>query len=109
MQIRWEHVRNAANWVWAPIVEPLLILPADESGLLEHFGEGEASMIAWLDALTASPWFHWIGGGLIGFSIGAYGGFRVRSMPADFCVDQIADGPGVLMGGLRRRWPELAS
>lgn len=38
-----------------------------------------------------------------------YGGYRVRSMPADFYVDQIADGPGVFSGGLRRRWPELAS
>jgi hypothetical protein len=37
-----------------------------------------------------------------------YGGFRVRSVPADFYVDQIADGPGMFLGGLTRRWPELA-
>lgn len=36
-----------------------------------------------------------------------YGGFRVRSMPADFYVDQIADGPGIVGGGFGRRWPEL--
>jgi hypothetical protein len=39
----------------------------------------------------------------------AYGGYRVRSMPADFVVDQLADGPGMFSGGLRGRWPELAS
>jgi hypothetical protein len=37
-----------------------------------------------------------------------YGGYRVRSVPADFYVDQIADGPGVFGAGLRRPWPELA-
>jgi hypothetical protein len=37
-----------------------------------------------------------------------YGGYRVRSMPADFYVDQIADGPGIFTSGLRRHWPELA-
>lgn len=31
-----------------------------------------------------------------------YGGYRVRSMPADFYVDQIADGPGIFGGTLRR-------
>ncbi len=38
-----------------------------------------------------------------------YGGYRVRSMPADFYVDQIADGPGIFGDGRSRRWPELAS
>jgi len=37
-----------------------------------------------------------------------YGGYRVRSMPADFYVDQIADGPSLFGSGLRCRWPELA-
>jgi hypothetical protein len=37
-----------------------------------------------------------------------YGGYRVRSMPADFYVDQIADGPGMFSGS-RRLWPEIAS
>jgi hypothetical protein len=36
-----------------------------------------------------------------------YGGYRVRSVPADFFVDQIADGPSTFFA--TRRWPELAS
>ncbi len=36
-----------------------------------------------------------------------YGGYRVRSMPADFFVDTIADGPvPISMGHVRRRWNE---
>jgi hypothetical protein len=37
-----------------------------------------------------------------------YGGFRVRSMPADYFIDLLADGP--VPGGLnstRRRWEEM--
>ena len=36
-----------------------------------------------------------------------YGGYRVRSIPADFYVDQIADGPNTMGGWMSRRWPEL--
>jgi hypothetical protein len=33
------------------------------------------------------------------------GGYRVRSMPADFYVDMIADGPmPISTGDIRRRW-----
>ena len=36
-----------------------------------------------------------------------YGGFRVRSMLADFFVDTIADGPmPISTGHVRRRWNE---
>ena len=38
-----------------------------------------------------------------------YGGYRVRSMPADFYVDQLADGPGIFSGGRSHRWLELTS
>ena len=38
-----------------------------------------------------------------------YGGYRVRSMPADYYVDRIADDPGILpAGGWGQRWAELA-
>ena len=37
-----------------------------------------------------------------------YGGFRVRSVPADFFVDQLVDGPASFSGGSGRRWAELA-
>jgi hypothetical protein len=36
-----------------------------------------------------------------------YGGYRVRSLPAEFYVDQIADGPAILPISLRRRWVDL--
>jgi hypothetical protein len=72
MRITREHLRKAANWVWSPIVAPLLILRLDKSGFLEHSGEWGAAMVAWLSAVAASPWFHWIGGGVIGFSIGVW-------------------------------------
>lgn len=38
-----------------------------------------------------------------------YGGFRVRSMPADYYVDILADGPiptPISSGANRRRWEE---
>jgi hypothetical protein len=36
-----------------------------------------------------------------------YGGYRVRSMPADYYVDMLADGPvPVSAGHVRRRWDE---
>jgi len=35
----------------------------------------------------------------------AYGGFRVRSMPADYYVDMLADGPvPVSTDSVHRRW-----
>jgi hypothetical protein len=36
-----------------------------------------------------------------------YGGYRVRSLPAEFYVDQLADGPAVLPIRLLRRWADL--
>jgi hypothetical protein len=36
-----------------------------------------------------------------------YGGYRVRSMPADYYVDMLADGPvPISTGHIRRRWNE---
>jgi hypothetical protein len=34
------------------------------------------------------------------------GGYRVRSMPADYFVDLLADGPIPVSGG-RRKWEEM--
>lgn len=78
MRFRWRHVRWAFASLASLIITVAIVPPAgqffislaEERGLYAHPSASVSVMTDWLVPLTASPWFHWIGGGVVGFTIG---------------------------------------
>jgi hypothetical protein len=80
MGISWSHIRVVAGWMAISVVSATVFGPigqffislADERGWYQHPGAKMSAVIAWLSTLTGNAWFHWIGGGIVGFAIGAW-------------------------------------
>jgi len=80
MSIRWKHVRVVAVWLAGAVatvaVVPLLgqffVSLADEQGWYAHPSARVHAVLSALTAITASPWFHWLGGATIGFAGGVW-------------------------------------
>jgi hypothetical protein len=80
MRIRREHIKSAADWVAATVVAVAVVAPLgqfvislwDEAGAYQHPRAKAAAVLAWFAVVTANSWFHWLGGGVIGFAIGAW-------------------------------------
>lgn len=82
--LRWT-ASIAAALVFTPIIGQWFIELADELGLYERPAERARAMIA---ALTASAWFHWIGGGILGFFAGVWLDALVRREPKSRAADR---------------------
>jgi hypothetical protein len=55
-----------------PVISEFLVELAREWGWYDRPRQRVAEVSACLVALAASPWFHWIGGGVVGFAAGAW-------------------------------------
>lgn len=69
-------VRKGAIWLAGVVVLPpvgqFFLSLADERGIYQHPGARVAAMTGVLAIVVSSPWFHWIGGGIVGFAAGAW-------------------------------------
>ena len=93
----WGILRRMAAGLSTLIVGAIIVGPAgnfvtalfDEWGWLQHPSQRMMAMFAWFISLTAKAWFHWVGGLVIGFSIGAWIDTVVRKRihPSGAAVD----------------------
>jgi hypothetical protein len=80
MHVTRKLLRTAAAWLASAVVAVSILAPigqffislADERGLYQHPSARVAAMINALAIVVGSPWFHWIGGGIVGFAIGVW-------------------------------------
>lgn len=80
MRIRWRHIKRAFVVAGAtfftlavtPTIGQFFISLAENHGLYKNPDALVFSMMDFIRALADATWFHWIGGGIIGFAIGAY-------------------------------------
>lgn len=64
------------------VVAPFFVAWARSSGLYEHPSERIANMMRLVGTLIANPWFHWIGGGILGFAAGLWVDSALRQYEA---------------------------
>src|SRR5450759_3656492 len=77
MHVSRSHLRKISIWfvLWgvvAPIVGQFSISVAQEWGWFQNPSGKVAAVLTWLATLTASTWFHWIGGAIVGFAAGVW-------------------------------------
>jgi hypothetical protein len=54
------------------IVAHWFIVLGEEKGWYEHPSRNVDAIMMWISVIVASPWFHRIGGGIIGFALGVW-------------------------------------
>ena len=80
MRIRWRHIKRTAGWLAGLVVAVVIVPPlgqffvvlADKRGWYSDPLVTVRAVIAGIAFVAGNPWFHWIGGGVIGFAIGAW-------------------------------------
>ena len=78
--MRWDTIQKivavVATFVFGvAIADPIghfFIRWAEERGWYDHPSATADTIMNYLSAVAASPWFHWIGGAVIGFAVGAW-------------------------------------
>lgn len=80
MRIRRSHIRAVVGVLATFVVAVVVTAPvgqffislADERGWYQHPSASASAMMALMKSLASAPWFHWFGGGIIGFVLGAW-------------------------------------
>jgi hypothetical protein len=76
MHLTQKHIRQLALWlvsaVLAALVTNFFVSWAQERGWYDRPSARVAAMISYLSMPTASAWFHWAGGAIIGFAAGVW-------------------------------------